>query len=452
LVGLLVVMLIIYLPLFVDPPATTRPEFTSVMVGEKQNEDFQMYTEVVDYSAPLGAWFQEGVDTVYGRSMLARHITAFFVLFLQSAFIGIMFINRKVFTENTYIPSFLFFVLCLFSFDTLALSNELIGLIFLLLAINNLFKEIEFRVQRDETIFNLGLFVSIASLFSFAYIVYLFCTILILVFFTRTAARKFLLLLFGFLLPHLLVISISYLTGVLSELWSYYYVYNLSFDRNVWITAGSLFWLSIIPVLYFVVSVVMLNREARFSKYQSQLLQVMFLWIGFSFLYILYCKDLRPQNLMVFIPALTFLFTHFFLFIRRKKFVEMNSWVLFLGIITVSYLSRYDNIGYVNYSKLFLQPVQDEIRNKRIVVLGSQVALYQQNRLATPYLSWELSENIFRSPEYYESVTQVYHHFKNDPPDVIVDSENLMKPFLDRMPEIRKQYERRGAYYLRTSK
>jgi hypothetical protein len=450
LVGLLIVMVIIYMPMFVDPPSTTIPELKTALVGEKQNENFQMYTEVVDYTGPLGAWLQEFVDTLFDRSMFARHIIAFILIFLQSAFVGIMFISRKVFNENTYIPSFLFFLLFIFSFDTLALSNELVGSTFLLLALNNLFKEIEFRVQRDETIFNLGLFISIASLFAFAFSVYLFCAMLVLGIFSRTTLRKFLLLAFGFLLPHFLTVTITFLSGTLPKLWQYYYVYNLSFHRNTFISMGSLFWLSIIPVIYFVISVVMLNREARFSKYQSQLLQIMFLWIGFSFAYIFYCKDLRPQNLIVFLPALTFLFTHFFLFIRRRKFLELNSWILFLGIITTAYLARYDNFGYVDYSKLILKPAEAKFKNKRILVLNGNIALYQNNVLATPYLDWDLSQQTFLAPDYYETVTDVYHHFKNDPPEIIVDINNVLVPFFDRMPELKKAYERKGGiYYIR---
>lgn len=450
LVGLLVIMLMLYLPLFIDPPQITIPELKNIVVGEKLNEDNNIYTGLVDSMAPIGAWFQEFFDSIFDRSVLARHILGFILIFLQSAFLGIMFISRKVFNENTYIPSFLFFLLFFFSFDTMALSNELVGSTFLLLAMNNLFKEIEFRVQRDETIFNLGLFISLASLFSFAFSVYLFCVMVILVFFTRMTLRKFLLLTFGFLLPHLLAISITYLNGALPKMWSYYYLANLGIDRETFITSKGLFVLAALPLLYFVVSVVMLNREARFSKYQSQLLQTMFLWLVFSFVYVLYCKNLRPQNLIVFIPCLTFLFTHFFLFIRRKKFVEMNVWILFLGIVIVSYLARYGKLGSVDYGLLFAKENQDTAaKNKRILVLENDLNQYRENMLATPYLNWKLSESIFRNPDYYETVTEVYHHFKTDPPDMVLDKENLLKAFFERMPEIKKQYERRGDVYWR---
>jgi hypothetical protein len=449
LVGLFILLLIIYLPLFLNDTDLTIPELKSMVVGEKQNEDYAMYLEVVDNTAPLAAWTHELLDTLFGRSLIVRHILAFIIIFMQSAYVGIMFISKKVFSENTYIPSFLFSLLFFFSYDTLALSNELLGSGFLLLALNNLFQEIEFRNQRDESIFNVGLTISLASLFAFSFIVYLFCAIVILLLFTRSTLRKFLLLIFGFLLPHLLTMSIGYMNGSASELWQYFYLSNLSFERTEFVNNETLLTLSAIPLAYLVVSLVMLNREARFSKYQSQILQTVLLWIGFSFLFVLYTKDLRPQSLIVFIPGLSFLLTHFFLLIRRKKFVHMNSWILFLGIISIAYLARFQKIKSVNYSKLMVKNEEGEIRGKRLLVLGDAIQLYDQNFLATPYLNWNLSQDIFRNPDYYEHVTQVFHAFKTDPPDVVIDRGNLLKEFFDRMPEIKSEYIHRGDQYIR---
>jgi hypothetical protein len=451
LVGLLVLLLILYLPLLIDPPEITFPELKNIIIGEKLNEDLSMYTALTDNTAPLAAWFSETVNTLTGRSLLARHILAFALIFLQAAFFGIMLIARKSFNESTYIPSLIFCLLFFISYDLFALSEELVGLTFILLALNNLFMEIEFRVQRDETVFNLGLFISLASLFSFPYFVFLLCVMAILLFFSRTSPRKFLLLIFGFLLPHLLIISVAYLNNSLSKLWSCYYADNLGLYRQTFISFTGLITLSALPLIYFVVSVFMLQREARFSKYQSTLLQVMFLWLGFCFLYLMLCKNLRPQNLIVFIPPLTFMFTHFFLFIRRRRYAEMNIWILLVCILSTGYLSRYNKISLVSYAELTVPRPEEQSapQGKRILVLENNIGYLRQNRLATPYLNWKLSERIFRNPEYYETVTEVYHALKHDPPDVIIDRENLMKPFLERMPEMHKKYVRTGDFYNR---
>ncbi|HET9053174.1 MAG TPA: hypothetical protein VFM90_03320, partial [Cyclobacteriaceae bacterium] len=204
-----------------------------------------------------------------------------------------------------------------------------------------------------------------------------------------------------------------------------------------------------IPLLYFSISLFMLNREARFSKYQSQILQAVLLWVVFSVLFVLYAKDLRPQTLIVFIPGISLLLTHFFLLIRRKKFVNLNFWVLLTGIITVAYLARFEKIPSVDYSKLLVQDDPDQVRNKRILILSDNVDLYGANYLATPFLNWRLSEEIFRNPDYYYNVTRVYRSFKNDPPDIIYDRENLLKDFFFRMPEIGEGYIREGERYTR---
>jgi hypothetical protein len=372
------------------------------------------------------------------------------LIFIQAALWSIVLISRKAFTENTYVPSFIFGILTFISYDMLALSGELFGMTFLLFALNNLFVEIEFRVQRDEITFNLGLFVGIASLFSFGYIMFLFCVLAALFLFTRTSPRKFLLVIFGFFLPHLLFCSISYVRGTLSDVWEYFYLSNLAFTRQTFVSGTSLLTLLALPVFYFILSLFMLQREARFSKYQSQLLQVMFLWIGFSCLYLLYCKNLRPQHLIVFIPALSFLFSHFFLLIRRKRYAEINFWILIMGVLSVGYLARYNKFSSVDYSKLVGTNVSLDNRHtgKKILVLENNLAYFRNNQLATPYLNWFLTEKIFRNPQYYENVTGVYHWFRADAPEVIIDRENLMSPFFERMPEVKKLYSRNGNFYV----
>lgn len=449
LVAVLIIMLIIYMPLFINNPGITIPELKSILIGERLNEGKDMYLSVVDNAAPLTAWFHESMESLFGRSLLGRHIVAFILIFLQGAYLGIMFITRKVFNENTYIPSFLFCLLFFVSFDTLALTGDLIGFSFLLLALNNLFKEIEFRVQYDETIFNLGLFVSIASLFSFAFSIYILWIMIVLVFFTRSTPRKFLLLVFGFLLPHLLVISIAYLNDSLGKMWDYYYLANLTFKRDVLMSAGGILTLCILPLVFLVISVVMLQRDARLSKYQSQVLQIMFLWIGFTLIYFFYAKNVRPQNLIVFIPALALIFTHFFLSIRRRKFLELNSWVLILGVVIIGFLVRYGKLEAVNYSNLLVKDAPASIKNKKVAVLSNDLSWYKSNQLGLPYLNWKLSQDIFLNPDYYENITEVYHHLNIDRPDAIIDPQDLMLPFFNRFPQERVKYSKEGDVYLR---
>jgi len=443
LLGLLVIMIAISLPLFLDAPAMTYPELKSILIGEKVHEGNSLYIDIIDSTAPLAGWFDGFFEWIFGRSLLGRHILAFFIIFSQATYLGIIFINKKAFAESTFIPSVIFGLLFFFSFDTFSLTAELLGSGVLLLALNNLFRQIEFREQGDPLI--LGVYIGVASLFSFSYSVYLIASLVILMIFTRSSVRGYLLLIFGFLLPHLMLMSIYYLKNGLPALWEFHYLPNLGFAADRYISTKSLWILGALPLLFLVVSLVMLNRDARFTKYQSQLVQTMFFWMIFSFLQILYSKDLRPQSFITLFPALSFYIAHFLLLIRRRKFAEISIWILLIGIVSISYLSRYNHIPAVQYSTLFVKDhAWSNVSNKKVLMLGDEFNVYKNNSLGSGFMNWRLSREIIEQPYYYENVVQVYHSFQNDKPDVIIDPSNLMPHIFDRLPALKNQYTPAG--------
>ena len=451
LLGLLIILIIIYLPLFLDMPGMLYPELKTLVIGEKIVEGRTLYSEIIDLSGPLAGWFNGLFELVFGDSIFARRLFAFFVLFMQASFVGIMFADKKAFSENTYIPSLLYAILCFFSFDTLSLTPELLGMGFVLLALNNLLKEIEFREQRNESIFNLGIYIAIASLFSFSFFVYLPGTLLILIIFTRHPPRKYFLLICGFLIPHLLLISIFYLQDASAEIWQYYYLPNLGLSSTRLISSSGLWLLGAVPLLFLLVSLFMLNREARLTKYQTQLVQSMFLWMVFSFLHVFFSRDIRPQSFITVIPSLSFFMTHSLLVIHKKKFAEIGIWILLVTTICISYLARYDVLP-VDYSSLLVKNEKLTTPAKRILVLDDQIDVYKNYSLASPFFNWELSKSIFSTPEYYESVIRVYNGLRNDPPDIIRDKDDRLKPFLDRTPQLRQMYVRAAPYYIKQSR
>lgn len=426
----------------------TYPELKSLVIGEKVQEGRTLYAEIVDSSGPLAAWFNGFIDLLFGRSMMARHILAFIVLFFQAAFVGIMFADKKAFSENTYIPSLIYAILIFFSFDTLSLTPELLGTGFILLALNNLFKEIEFREQRNESIFNLGLYISLASLFSFSLFLYLPGALIILIIFTRHPPRKYFLLICGFIIPHLLLMSIFYLQDSFSEMWMYYYVPNLSLNVTRYISAGSLWWLGALPLFFLLVSLFMLNREARLTKYQTQLVQSMFFWMVFSFLHLFFSKDIRPQSFITVIPSLSFFITHALLVIHKKKVAEISVWILLLTTVCISYLARYGAIG-VDYGKLIVKEDKATEGVQKALALDNDISIYKNHSLASPFFNWDLSMEIFSTPDYYESVIKVYQGIINDPPDVIRDRDDKLKPFLERIPDLKRMYVRNDIFYVK---
>src|SRR5690606_33750803 len=185
------------------------------------------YTQIIDSVGPLTGWLYGFCSLLFGDSLTARHIFSLLIIFIQTVVFGLILIDKKVFPESTYIPSVIFGILFLFSFDSLSLTGDLVGVLFLILALNNVYRELEFREQGNENVFKIGLYIGIASLFSFSFGVYVFASLIILGLFSRATTPKFFLVIVAFLMPHLLLFSVYFINNGVTELWRYYYLPNL---------------------------------------------------------------------------------------------------------------------------------------------------------------------------------------------------------------------------------
>jgi len=453
LAGVLIIAIFLFLPVFIDTPSVTYPELKSFLIGEKIMEGHTPYSELIDSSSPITSWFYGLAEFFFGRNLTARHVVSFMIIFLQAMFIALIFINRKVFSDNSYLPALIAVALYAFSFDTIALTGELLGAFFLLFSLNSLFKELEFRTQGDDTVVGLGLLISLASLCSFSYWVFILAVGFIVIIYSRRELRILLLLLTGFALPHVLLICIYYLNGQVMWLFEFYYFPNFSFGTSGLVSVMTLVTVSIIPIVFFLFSLFVVGRESRLTKYQTQVLRSMFLWVIFSIVYVLLTNDLRPQSLIVFIPSLSYFLTHFYSSLQRKRLAELSIWIFLLGIVTINVTARNSFIENVTYESLFVgKPQPDsELSDKRILVLSDQLYYYQSNRLATPLLDWKLSEQILNDIDYYENLTWLYKALQDDPPDLIIDPENYMKHFFELAPKFKSEYAlmEKGKYVRR---
>jgi hypothetical protein len=327
-----------------------------------------------------------------------------------------------------------------------------LGSTVLLLALNNLFREIEFRVQRDGTIINVGFYIGLASVFVFTYSIFLLAAFVILIVFTRISFRKSLLLLFGFFLPHVVIGVYYFYRDGLPAYWNNFYLENiLHTDMNL-ISPKSRFILGVLPIIYFVFSLFMMTREAHFTKYQSQLFQVMFMWLVFCLVELFLTRQLSPHSLMIMIPSLAYFFSHYLLLIRRKWIAESMLWILIGGVISMNLLALKGSIASIDYSRMFVSaptkplPVVD----KKVMVLGDDLSVYRTNKLGGYFLDWRLSERTLNGIQYYDHVLKIDEMFEAFPPDVIVDQRGLFTSLANRIPALATKYHKQGEnLYLR---
>ena len=412
-------------------------------------DGFRPFSEIIDDTAPLASWYYGICDWVFGRSYTARHVVTLIILFLQSCFWGIMLINRKVFTENTFVPSLIFSLLTLGAFDLLTLHADVAAFGFSLLMLNSIYKEIEFGGQRDETILNLGIFVGIASMLNFSFIVYLPGSAIILLMFTTNRLRAYLLLVFGTLLPHFVLCSYYFANDAFAQLWHSFYGRWLVANPTSWVDSTSLLILSAIPLFYLLISFLTLIREARFTKYQSQILRATYLWFVISIIGIWLTPDRRPQSLIVLIPSASFVMSQYLLMIRRVRYANFNTWMILLGVIAIASLARYGYIPQVNYEGFLLTAKEDNLKAKRVLDLDNDFTVYYDNTLSPPFVDHEMTRAILNEPDYYETVLLVDKLFREDPPEVILDKDHIIEPYFERIPYLGDQYTRTDDGYLR---
>jgi hypothetical protein len=449
LLGVLLILIVIALPLLIHPAAITLQELKSIVLGEALNDGKSLYIHLVDDTAPLAAWFAKWVEAIFSRSLTGRHIIALLFIFFQASFFAILLINNKAYNENTYLPALIFGLLALFSFDMLSLSPELLASTVLLFALNNLFKEIEFKVQRDEIVLNMGVYLGIASLFVLSYFVFLIGTLILLFLFTRFTFRKAMLLIFGFVLPHALLITFYFFWDNHEFLFQHFYAPNLTLSTLTLVGLKSILILGSVPIAYFFFSLFMLNREAHFTKYQSQLLQVMFLWLIIALVEVVITRERTPHSFYTFIPPLAYFISHYLLLIRRKRIAEAMLWILIIGLVTMGWAARTERLKAIDYLALFPgeSTYQSTIKEKRVLVLDEGLGIYIQNKMASSFLNWSLSKEVFEHSEYLENITLIDQSFQQDAPDVIIDKNDLMKNVFERIPKLKLRYKKEGKLY-----
>jgi hypothetical protein len=449
--ALLFTLLLFSLPILFFPSPVSIQELRSMLIGEALVDGKMLYSELFDSTAPLASLFFGLLDWLCGRSVLTRQIISVIFLFIQASFFAVILIRNKAYTESTYLPALIFGILSFLSFDFISITPELLGSLFLLMAINNIFKEIEFKIQRDEIILNLGVCIGIASLFLLSLSLFLVAAIIILLIFTRVKFRKYFLLVTGFTLPHLLLMCFYFYNDAFGMLLQNFYLASFHFGGYEFVSLKTLLTLITIPIIFLALAFFKLNLEGRFTKYQSQLSQVVFLWLFFSVIHAFIAKELTPHSFIIFLPSATYFISHYFLLVKRKVLAEYLLGFFLVGIVGLAMLGKFNFLPMVSYDQLFVKKNEGPIKHKKLMLLATGLENYQSNKLAGYFLDWELSKEIVNGADYYEDIIFIKKMFDNDPPEIILDPQDKMKAFFDRIPSLALQYKRDGNTYTKVN-
>ena len=431
-------------------PEATYAETKGMVVGEMMTQNLSLYEEIWDSTPPLTSVTHWISVKLLDRDLALRRAISVFILFLQAAILGFLLSNNRAFDQPGFLSSFIYAVLVFFSFDSVTYTREIWASLFLMLSIDRVLRQIQFRDQDDSNLTLLGIFLGVSSLFVFSYAIFYLAILIILILNSRPDLRQFLLFTLAFLFPHLLLFGYYYLNGNAWSLWLNFYIPNFEFNTKSFMDGFSLLVLAALPLTYTIFSLVVALRNARMTKYQSQIFQIMVFWLIFGVLEVWIARQRTAQSLIVCAAPLAYLINFYLIRIRRQRIANVMIWILVIGTLTIAGLGISNKISAIDYSLNFPDNKKGwPFTEKKILVLSDDISLFSKNQAAGFFPEWNLCSEVFKQPGYYEHVETLNKAFLKNPPGIIIDPDGLMPGVFYYLPDQAKLYQKTGDGYIR---
>ncbi len=446
------------LPFYIEGIELLKPELKWMLIGERLNNGFKLYAEVIDDIGPFAAWMYQLIDLIFGRSATAYRFLATCLVFVQCYIFNSFLLANKSYRENTYVPAFMYGVFICYSIDFFTLSPQLVSVTFILLALNNIFKRIDNKT-RDELFLYTGIHLAIAMLFYFPVWILFVTFLVILLVFSNSLIRRLLLMVIGFLTMLGIVGILFYVREDFDHFIIQYVNSHWTTDRVFLTSWNHIISLSIGPCVFTILAFLKIYGSSKFVNFQLKFQQAMlFLMLGVLFVMI-NANEVSSILLLFLIPSLAFFAAHFLLLIRRKLWIHLATFFILAGIFLTAYTSfrelEWVN-KYVNYSSLYVKKNTPAIlKGRKLLVLGDDISLYKEATPAMPFLNWNISRQHFLEVDYYDNAVYILQSFKQDPPEVIVDQSGLLPGVFNRIPTFGMNYQpvpNYQGYYIYSSK
>ena len=442
--SLLLLLLAFRLPIYLSGIPLLIPELQWMLTGEQMNNGLVLYADIWDSTSPLSALVYAGIDTFFGRSQTAYLVVALAFSAFQIIYFNILASSKDFYKERNYIPGLFYVVFLNISFDCFTLSPALMGSTFMLLAFGAMVRQMDRQGVTNE-VFEVGFYMSIATLFHPPMLAFVFWAMASLLFFTGASLRHHSLNIFGFLFPILLAALFYYIDGSFDPFVRNFIrpvfdvrQYNLNDFKTLFLTL-------FIPFAFGIMGFFRVVNYARYTNFQTRIQQIMMIWFIIGIVSIALFPFMAPMQFIIFIPCLTFYSVHFVATFRKRWVAELT----FLGLLALVLLFEYQavypslqNESVATLNNLKLKPAQlpNYIKNKRIILLGDGLSEYQNNYPATPYLNWKLARYDLENLDNYQNVINILKNFEQDPPEFIIDRMNIAPKLFKRIPALSRKY------------
>ncbi len=443
--SLLILIVIIKLPFLGDKLPVLLPELEWMLVGEKIHDGSFLYKEIWTNVGPLSAFIYWAIDLSFGRSQFIYEFIAILVVYFQALYFTFVCNTRQTYLEKNFAPGLIYILLMSLSFDMSKLSPVLLSTTFLLFAFNKLIKQMERREGVSDEVFEVGLYIGIASLFHQPSMIFIVWSIASLVFFTNANIRQHFLAILGFGLPLFLSGLYFYFYDSLEEFKYNWFngifrikQYSLEDFKSALIAVT-------VPSALAIVGFLRQTQVSRYNSYQQRTQQIMLIWGIAAVLALFLSPNVAPMQFIILVPFFAFFITGFFFHVKGAFLPELLFTVLFIFIIFVQYqgVTPFVGKGFEQLADMRVKPreMPDLMKGQKMLVIGERIDEYKYGQSATCYLNWDLSKIDLENPDNYESIINIFDNFKKDPPTIIVDKQNVIPKIFLRIPALASDYK-----------
>ncbi len=431
------------------------PEIQWLALAERMQEGFMPYISIWDDTSPLSALVYWLLGSSFGKNILPLHILAAILVFMQGFILNSTFIRAKIYEERTLIPLFLYLILSNLFLDWLILSPMMMATTFIILSIRHIFLHLNENVSKSQA-FEIGFYLGLAVMFYLPLFILLLLPLFVFAVFTGTKARDYILMFFAFLLPFLLILSLFFVVGgekdfIVNGILSMFFLGNMHY-----LATSSILLVLIVPTTLIILGFLMILQSKRYTNYQLRCQQIMFLTLLNMTLSLLFGSIFSGMNFYIFLPVIVFFGSFYFLGVQKWFIAETIMILVFVASLvgTTSIILKIFPEKYTYFLRGEIISEDNKIqanllKNKKILVLGTDLSAYRYASLATPYLNAQLSSRHFDKLDDYFVLTEIYHNFKKDMPQIIVDKQNLLPKILLKMPLLAREYKittQKGIY------
>lgn len=453
---LFLLFLAIRLPiLFYDFPLL-NPSLSWMLVGERLAQGHTLYTQTWDTTAPFSALFFGLIHFLFGKLYLAHQILAIIFIFLQALWLNQILYRSNIYHETTLLPALIYLVMMSIFVDSWVITPVLLANNFLLLFLRYLLMQMNEK-QRYNSTFEIGAYIAIASLFYLPSVVLLLVTYITFLLYTNSKIRDYILVLVSFFFTMGIVLLTFYMFNAEYALYFNYLRPLLYWQFQFYISIYDLILLLSVTIVLVVFNILISPQYRRYNNYQNRTQTVMSLWwiIGLLSLFLDY--KLSAYSIGILAIPTSFLLAHLFLelnnkIVRELVFIVFLGWHLFFTYITIygiNLIFPFQQLGWrdiaikINTDKLLTKLDKENLvyQNKKILVLGDNLAPYIYAKLATPYLNDNLAQQHWQNMNRYNVVLEMYKNFQNDMPEVIIDQKNRVPKIFKALPLLAEKYQ-----------